>query len=381
MENFRINNPVDLHFGAGVVEKLGPLAFGYGKKALLVYGKGSVKTNGSYHQTLKSLQDAGVEVVEYDGIKSNPIIEDVDEAADLGRREGVKMVVALGGGSVIDSAKIIAITIAVSHSGWAFLDGPEKPVKAIPLLCVLTLAATGTEMNAAAVVQSDSKKKKIGYVNKLMYPKHSFLDPGFTISVPPNQTAYGIVDLIAHALEAWFGEGDASLSDRFIIAIIKEALKYGPELMKNLEDYDLRARIMYAATCALNGMTVPGKKSQDWGVHNIGHTLGVKWDLAHGATLSIVYPAWLKLHKERMPHRITELGSALFGSETVDDTIYKLEYFFKLLGSPIRLSQAGIQCSEKDKEELFEIMQLNKVNGLHHKLSEQDYRFLIEHII
>lgn len=381
MENFRINNPVDLHFGAGVVGDLGLLASGYGKKALLVYGKGSVKTNGSYHQALQSLQEAGVEVVEYDGIKANPIIEDVDAAADLGRKEGVNMVVAVGGGSVIDSAKVISITIPVSHSGWEFLDGPQKPVKALPLLCVLTLAATGTEMNAAAVVQSDTQKKKIGYVNKLMYPKHSFLDPGFTTSVPKNQTGYGIVDLIAHALEAWFGEGDASLSDRFIIAIIKEALKYGPDLMKNPEDYDLRARIMYAATCALNGMTVPGKKSQDWGVHGIGHTLGVKWDLAHGATLSIVYPAWLKLHQERIPQRIVELGSALFGSESVEDTIYKLEYFFQLVGSPVSLSQAGIKCSEKDKKELFGIMQLNKVNGLHHKLSEQDYHTLIDHII
>lgn len=378
MENFRIYNPVELHFGSGVVRKLGAIASGYGKKALLVYGKGSVKENGSYHQTLRSLLEAGIEVVEYDGIKSNPIIEDVDAAAALGRKEGVDLIIAVGGGSVIDSAKIIAITIPVGHSGWEFLDGPEKPKKALPLLSVLTLAATGTEMNAAAVVQSDARQKKIGYVHKLLYPRHSFLDPTFTCSVPASYTAYGIADLIAHTLEAWFGEGEASLSDRFIIAIIKEALKYGPALMKNLEDYELRARIMYAATCALNGMTVPGKKSQDWGVHGLGHTLGVKWDLAHGATLSIVYPAWLKLHQERIPERINELGSALFGCETVDDTIYKLEYFFKLLGCPVTLAEAGIKCSQKDKEDLFGIMKLNQVDGLHHKLSEQDYRSLID---
>ncbi|MDX9942836.1 MAG: iron-containing alcohol dehydrogenase [Bacteroidales bacterium] len=380
MENFRIYNPVELHFGAGVVKKLGSLASAYGNKALLVYGKGSVKRNGSYRETLQSLLDAGIEVVEFDGIKSNPIIEDVDAAADLGRKEGVSMIIAVGGGSVIDSAKIIALTIPVSHSGWEFLDGSEKPLKALPLIGVLTLAATGTEMNAAAVVQSDTHQKKIGYVHKLMYPRHSFLDPTYTCSVPENYTAYGIADLIAHALEAWFGEGEASLSDRFIIAIIKEALKYGPALMKDLENYALRARIMYAATCALNGMTVPGKKSQDWGVHNIGHTLGVKWDLAHGATLSIVYPAWLKLQQDRIQDRITELGSALFGCESVEDTIYKFEYFFKLIGCPITLSQAGIQCSKADKDDLHRIMQLNQVDGIHHKLNEEDYRFLIDHM-
>ncbi|MBW6497598.1 MAG: iron-containing alcohol dehydrogenase [Bacteroidales bacterium] len=378
MENFTIYNPVKLHFGQGVVKKLGAAASAYGKKALLVYGKGSVKKNGSYQQTLQSLHEAGIEVFEYDGIKSNPIIEDVDAAADLGRKHGVDLVVAVGGGSVIDSAKIIAITIPVDHSGWEFLDGGKKPKAAVPLIGVLTLAATGTEMNSVAVVQSNQHKKKIGYGHKLMFPKHSFLDPDFTRSVPANYTAYGTIDLVAHALEAWFGEGDASLSDRFVIAIIQEAMKYGPELMNDPDSYDLRARIMYAATCALNGMTMPGRKSGDWGVHDLGHTLSVKWDLAHGATLSIVYPAWLKLQKDRIPERIIELGSALFGCDSTEDTIYKFEYFFKLLGSPVRLSQAGVDASPKELDDLFEIMRHNTVNGAHHKLSEKDYRFLIE---
>jgi alcohol dehydrogenase YqhD (iron-dependent ADH family) len=380
MENFVIFNPVKLHFGAGVVKKLGTTASDYGKKALLVYGKGSVKRNGSYHQTLESLKEAGIEVVEYDGIKPNPIIEDVDQAAALGRKHQVDMIVAVGGGSVIDSAKIIAITIPVIHSGWEFLDEGKKPKHALPLICVLTLAATGTEMNAVAVVQSDTRQKKIGYGHKLMFPVHSFLDPSFTQSVPATYTSYGIVDLVAHALEAWFGAGDSSLSDRFIIAIIQEAMKYGPELMNDLENYDLRARIMYAATCALNGMTLPGKKSGDWGVHSIGHTLSIKWDMAHGASLSIVYPAWLKLHKEPAHDRINELGQALFGCNTPEDTIYKLEYFFKLLNSPVRLSEAGISLTAADTEALFEIMRINKVNGNFHKLDEKDYRFLIEHM-
>jgi len=369
-----LHNPVALHFGKGVVSGLGKAASELGKRALVVYGKGSVKSNGSYDATIKSLKKSGVDIVEYSGIKSNPIIEDVDRAAIIARQSHCDLVVAIGGGSVIDSAKVISITIPVEHTGWDFVTGAKKPDNAVPLIGVLTLAATGTEMNPVAVIQHDGLKQKIGFGNKLMYPKHSFLDPTYTISVSANYTAYGIVDLIAHSLEVWFGAGDASLSDRFIVAIIKEAMKYGPELINNLEDYSLRARIMYAATCALNGMTLPGRKSGDWGVHDIGHNISVLWDVAHGASLSIAYPAWLKLQKERIPERITALGTALFNCENASDTIYRLEHFFKLLGSPIRLSEAVNNSDKSFTDKLSDLMIRNKVNGVSHKLSEEDLR-------
>ena len=378
MENFVLYNPVKLHFGRGVVDSLGFAATTLGKKALLVYGKGSVKKNGAYHDTLESLKTAGIEVVEYDGIKSNPVIEDVDQAAALGRREGVDMVVAVGGGSVIDSAKVIAITIPASHSGWSFIDNSKSPATGLPLIAVLTLAATGTEMNQVAVVQNNSLQKKSGYRHPLMFPKHSFLDPQYTVTVPANYTAYGITDLIAHALEIWFGEGESSLSDRFIISIIQEALEYGPQLMKDLTNYDLRARIMYAATCALNGMTLPGKKTGDWGVHLIGHCLGVKWDIAHGATLSIVYPAWMHLHKDRIPERIEQLGKELFSVNTADETIIEFKKFFKSLGSPVQLSETGVKLQDEEKTHLLSIMKTNHVNGLVYKLSETDHAILAD---
>jgi alcohol dehydrogenase YqhD (iron-dependent ADH family) len=381
MENFTLYNPVKLHFGRGVLGKLKDAAAGLGKRALLVYGKGSVHTNGSYQQTLEGLQAAGIQVFEYAGIKSNPIIEDVDAAAEIGRKHKVDMIVAVGGGSVIDSAKIMAITIPVEHSGWEFVDGKKKPQSALPLIAVLTLAATGTEMNAGAVVQNDKARKKTGYSHKLLFPRHSFLDPTFTISVPASYTSYGITDLVAHTLESWFGEGDASLSDRFVLAILKETMKYGPELMKNPDSYDLRARIMYAATAALNGLTNAGRKTGDWGVHHIGHCLSVKYDIAHGASLSIVYPAWLSLQKDRIPDRITELGKSLFSVDNVEDTIYKLEYFFKLIDSPVRLSQMDIRPTEEEQADLIEIMKTNKVDGLVHKLSQDDYRFLIREML
>jgi alcohol dehydrogenase YqhD (iron-dependent ADH family) len=378
MENFVLYNPVRLHFGQGVVDSLGFAAATLGKKALLVYGKGSVKKNGAYDQTVRSLTGSGIEIIEYNGIKPNPLIEDVDQAAALGKAEGVDMIVAVGGGSVLDSAKVMAITIPADHSGWLFVEGSKKPQTALPVIGVLTLAATGTEMNGTAVVQNNALERKAGYKHRLMYPKHSFLDPAFTSSVPANYTAYGIVDLIAHALEVWFGEGDASLSDKFITSIIKEALEYGPALMNDLHNTDLRARIMYAATCALNGMTFPGKKYGDWAVHGIGHCLSVMYDTAHGATLSIAYPAWLKIHAERIPERIALLGKELFHTTTAEETIDRLTAFFSLLGSPVTLAEAGIKAGNHDKQQFLSVMNKNKVDGLVYKLSAEDHHTLFE---
>jgi len=377
MENFVIYNPVKLHFGNGVTGKLGNIAASFGKKAMLVYGKGSVKTNGSYDQAVNSLRSADMDIIEYAGIRPNPVVEDVDEAAQLGRKEGVDMVVAVGGGSVLDSAKYIALTIPVNHSCWDFVVGDKKPREALPMMGVLTLAATGSEMNAVAVVQNNNEKKKMGYGHPLMFPKHSFLDPGFTCSVPKTHTAYGIVDLIAHALEGWFGDGDASLTDKFIVSIIREAMEYGPKLMKDLTSYTLRAKIMYAATMALNGMTAQGKRSGDWGTHTIGHSMSVLWDIPHGASLSIAFPAWLSLQKKRIPNRIRTLGSAVFDVHNAEDTIDELKGFFEQLGSPVRLAQAGITTDEKAQEDLLEVMRINKVSGLHHKLSHEDHQYLV----
>jgi alcohol dehydrogenase YqhD (iron-dependent ADH family) len=379
MENFIMYNPVKLHFGKGVVETIGEVTSLYGKKVLLVYGKGSVLKNGSYDDVKKNLDSQGLEIVEFNGIKSNPMVEDVDKAAKLGKENNVDVVVAIGGGSVIDSAKIIAIALKYDGPAWDFYEDKAKPSDAAPLIAVLTLAATGTEMNPVAVLQHNCQQRKAGFGNPLMYPKHSFLDPTYTMSVPRDYTAYGIVDLIAHALENWFGKGESTLTDRFIVSIIKEAMVKGPELLEDLKNYDLRASIMFAATCALNGMTGWGRKGGDWAVHEIGHCLSVAYDIPHGATLSIVYPAWLKLQKDRIPDRINELGTALFGTSDVDDAIYKLEYLFKVLDSPITLKEINLDTRKNGvHDRLLGVMQKNKVNGQVHKLTEADYPKLLE---
>jgi alcohol dehydrogenase YqhD (iron-dependent ADH family) len=379
MENFIAHNPVMLYFGKGVVEQLEEAVSPSGRRALLVYGKGSVLKNGSYHDTLRQLEKAGITVVEFNGIKPNPVVDDVEAAARLGRKEQVDMVVAVGGGSVIDSAKIIGLCIANDLAAWDIMTGKAVPERTLPLFAILTLAATGTEMNPVSVLQNHTTGQKIGFRNPLMFPKASFLDPAYTESVPASYTAYGIVDLVAHAMEAWFGGEDAPLSDRFVVAIIKEALDIGPLLMNDLRNFEYRSRIMWAATNALNGMTIHGRGSGDWGVHALGHTLSYLFDTAHGATLSIMYPAWLTLQSNRIPERILELGGELFGALTVEDTIAGLTQFFSSLGSPVKASEAGIK--KESMQEIIDLMNRNRVTGVYHRLNEADRARITELIL
>ncbi len=287
------------------------------------------------------------------------------------------MIVAVGGGSVIDSAKITSICIADKVKAWDVMTGKKEPVGSIPLIAVLTLAATGTEMNQIAVIQNPETKEKIGFKNELMFPVHSFLDPAYTITVPPDHTGYGIADLIAHALEAFYGSGDASLSDKFVQAIIKEAMEYGPSLLNDLQNYDLRAKVMWAATNALNGLTSFGRKvGGDWGVHALGHTLSFLYDTPHGATLTIAYPAWLKLMKERIPDRIIKMGKLLFNTNDPDAAILKLESFFSETGNPVRLEEVGIEKTEFTR--ILELMNRNNASGAVHKLNNEDRKTILE---
>lgn len=376
IENFTAYNPTRLHFGVGCVNKLADSVNKFGKKALLIYGKGSVKKYGYYDKVVDQLKNNGIEIVEYSGIKPNPVIEDVNNASDLGKAEGIDVIVALGGGSVVDSAKIISLSIGSGYDGWDIMKRKVNPTKSVPLLCVLTLAATGTEMNAAAVVQNHETGEKLGFVNELIFPKESFLDPSYTLTVPADYTAYGIVDLIAHALEAYFGEGEPSLTDRITFDIIKDAMHWGPQLMENLDNVELRSNIMLDATLALNGITQYGKKSGDWGVHSIGHELSLLYDLPHGATLSIAYIAWLKIQSPRIAERIIKLGNNIFGVDTIEETIEGFSTFFQQLESPVKLSESNIGIDQK--QIIIDQMRRNSVSGMHHTLSNEDYTVLVD---
>jgi alcohol dehydrogenase YqhD (iron-dependent ADH family) len=251
-----------------------------------------------------------------------------------------------------------------------------EPKSKIPVISILTLAATGSEMNGAAVLQNHGTKEKIGLVHELNYPEHSFLDPQFTYSVPKDYTAYGVADLMVHTFESFFGGGKASLSDRFTEAICKEAMVYGPLAMEHPANYEYRANIMWAATNALNGLTAYGKTIGDWGTHGLGHILSFLYDTPHGATLTIASLAWMKLQKERIPHRIAKLGEQLFGTTTPDESIEKLSEFFQSIGCPVNLND--INVDKNKKEEIVDLMNKNKVNGFVHKLTNEDREQIVE---
>lgn len=376
MENFTYKVPTKLIFGKESQEQLHKELIKNGTKFLLLYGKGSIKNNGIYNDIVNQVNLSGKSFIEYSGIKSNPVVKDVDNAATLARQEGVDAIIAVGGGSVIDSAKILSLCIIENHNAWDIMTYTAKPKQAVPVFAVLTLAATGTEMNPFAVLQNPETKQKIGYGNPLIYPKVSVLNPEYTYSVPKNYTAYGIVDLIAHALEAYFGAGNAPLSDKYISAIIEDAIEYGPKLINNLSNYEYRAEIMFAATCALDGRTALGKVSGDWGVHGIGHILSFLYDMPHGASLSIAYPAWMKYFKNQYSDKIKNIGKRLFNIEDIDKTIAEFEAFFQLIGSPISLNETNISIDKKG--EIVSLMKQTKVSGYNQKITNDDYEKIVE---
>lgn len=375
MNNFTAFIPTRLYFGKGVINSLPEHLSSFGKNVLIVYGKGSIKKNGIYTEIISQLKKAGKNISDFEGIKTNPLVSDVEKAVTLGIKNHVDFVIAAGGGSVIDSAKIIALCIPGNSNPWKVMKYQEKAIKALPLVTVLTLAATGTEMNQYAVLQNEKTKEKTGFGSPLVYPAISYCDPCYTISVSKKYTAYGIADIIAHSLEGYFGEGEAVLSDRFVVSIIREMAEAGPLLLNDLNNYELRARIMWASTCALNGMTFYGRKSGDWGVHDMGHVLSLLYDMPHGATLSVVYPAWMKYHSEKLSKRIQWLGKEVFGTKTVKQSIDAFEKLFIKLQCPVRVQHAGIEISKKN--EIVSQMIQNKVSGMVIKLDDKAVKEIV----
>ncbi|MDA9554835.1 iron-containing alcohol dehydrogenase [Pelobium sp.] len=383
MENFQYYNPTKILFGKDVVDQLCNEISVYGKKALIIIGQGSVKKSGLYARVLSLMNICGLEHVTFEGVKSNPVYQDADEAVELAKEHKVDVIIAIGGGSVIDTAKAVAMGFYANHSVWDFyLQKVPRPTQALPLINILTLAATGTEMNSATVLQDTVTGMKKGYSAPCLFPKVSFLDPSFTLSVPLNYTAYGIADLISHSLEQFFGKGDSPLADLYTASVIKLAIEYGAKLMKDPENFEYRSQIMWLATNALNGTLKAGKNSGEWGVHGLEHTLSVLYDIPHGAGLSIVYPAWLKQHQPQINAKLAFLAKHVFDINNTDETaaansfIDKLEDFFKEIETPIRLKEANISPADKDK--IIDNFKLNKVTGSVYALGEKEYEAILD---
>lgn len=378
MENFSVYNPTRLQFGRNCAAAIGSDAAALGQKALIIIGKGSVKHNGVLQQVVDSLEQAGVQHQLFEGIKSNPEYQDADAAVAAARSFGAQMVIAVGGGSVIDTAKAVVAGFYHAGSVWDFYSGKGiKPEKALPLLVVLTLAATGTEMNRFTVLQDTANRHKRGWGNELLYPQLSYLDPVYTFSVPANYTAYGIADLMAHTFELFFSTDDAPLSDHLATDIIKLAMEYGPKVIAEPENYDARANILWLSTVALNGSLNAGKRTGDFGVHAFEHVLSVLYDIAHGAGLSIIYPAWMRHFYPQIATKIDFMAERVLGAgHSGHDFIQALEDFYDRIGTPKRLSQAGITTSEHPL--ILDTLLANKVKGSYFDMQEADYRALLE---
>jgi len=347
MNNFEFYNPVKILFGEGQIENISKEIAPY-NTILLTYGGGSIKRNGVYEKVMSALQ--GKTIIEFGGIEPNPRYETLIKAVELARQMNVDFILAVGGGSVIDGSKFIAAAIPFNDEPWNIVAKGIKVEKAIPLGTVLTLPATGSEMNAGAVISRVETKEKFAFGSPAVFPKFSVLDPTVTYSLPERQVVNGIVDAFAHVLEQYLTYPvNAHIQDRFAEGILKTLIEVGPKTLKNSNDYELRANFMWSCTMALNGLIATGVPT-DWATHMIGHELTALFGLDHAVTLAIVYPALLKIVFEEKKEKLRQYAIRVW--EFPDEEIAALkaidrtEQFFRELGIKTRLPEHGISFED-----------------------------------
>jgi alcohol dehydrogenase YqhD (iron-dependent ADH family) len=354
MQNFVFHNPTKILFGKGTIPAIGPETVTFGTKVLLVYGEGSIKRNGIYQQVTDSLRKAGAEVVEHPGVQSNPVLSHVQEGITLAKKQKCQVVCAIGGGSVIDEAKAICAGAAVDHDVWKFFTGKKSVTSPLPLTTVLTLAASGSEMNSGMVITNDETRQKFGFANKKLYPQTSILDPEATFSVPADYTAYGAVDAIAHVLEYYFTTQDPAtpVQDRFMEGLIINAMESCDRVLADLGSYQGRADLMWTATLALNGLTAAGLGKVGFPMHLIEHSLSALYNVPHGAGLSAIIPGWMRYQCQRTPERFSRFTERVFDvrsgspAERGAQGITALEAWFQKINSPTSL--AALNIPEQD---------------------------------
>ena len=342
MENFIFQNPTKLIFGKGMIAQLAK-EIPAGKRVMVTFGGGSVKKNGVYDQVKEALK--AFEVVEFWGIESNPKVETLREAIKLGKEKQVDFLLAVGGGSVIDGTKLIAAGLLYDGDAWDLvLKGVSK--HAVPLATVLTLPATGSEMNNGAVISRKETAEKFAFYS--FNPVFSILDPTVTFTLPKWQVACGIADTVVHVMEQYMTRpGQSRLMDRWAEGVIQSLVEIAPSIMENQEDYDKMADFMLCATMGLNHFIAMGV-CEDWATHMIGHELTALHGLTHGATLAIVLPGLWRTLKQKKMAKLVQLGERVWGiqdgsdEERADRTIEKTEAFFRSLGLPTRLGDAQI---------------------------------------
>ena len=345
MNNFEFQNPTKVVFGKGSIAKLSELMY-KGEKIMMTYGGGSIKKNGVYDQVMKALE--GFSVIEFGGIEPNPDYDTLMKAVEICRKEGVGMLLAVGGGSVIDGTKLIAAAVDFKGDPWndILVKGAE-PGEVLPLASVLTMPATGSEMNCNAVISRRATKEKFAMGHPKYYPVFSILDPEVVYSIPKKQRANGLTDSFIHVFEQYLTDDiNAKIQDRWAEGVFKTIVEIAPDVMADKPSYDACANYMWSATCALNFFICPGV-NQDWSTHMIGHELTALCGLDHGVTLAIVLPGTMSVMREAKMKKLEMFcknvwGVDAKGDEAVNVAIQKSESFFNSLGIKTRLSDYGI---------------------------------------
>ncbi len=358
--NFEFYNPTRLVFGAGKLSQLGEITAQYGKKALIVTGGGSVKKNGVFDRAVTSLKTAGIDYAECSGVEPNPRITSVARGAETARAEKCDVIIAIGGGSTMDASKVIAAAVLYDGNPWNLIaHGQENwviPTQALPVITVPTLAATGSEMNCGAVISNDETKVKSFVQAECLYPKVAIVDPELTTTVPKDQTAYGVCDIITHVTEGYFtGIDGTPIQDRWAEGIIINAIEYGRKAVADGQDIEARTQVQWASIVALNGWVQAGVNMMP-PVHMIEHALSAHHNITHGAGLAIINPAYMRFIARTRPERLAQFATRIFGILTAGkdemtvamEGIDAYEAFLKSIGCPTRLSEVGID------DELFE---------------------------
>lgn len=354
MNKFDFYNPTKLIFGQGTLQALQTEVPKYGKNVLLMYGGGSIKRSGLYDKVLAELEAVGASVTELSGVEPNPRLSTVHKGVALCREHNIELILAVGGGSVLDCAKAVAVGAKYEGDMWDFVERKAAPQGALPLGTVLTMAATGSEMNNGSVISNEVTKEKMGWGSVYAYPAFSILDPENTFSLPRDQTVYGMVDIMSHVLEHYFHtQGNTPVQDGFCETLLRTVIETAPKLIEDLNNYELRETIMYCGTMALNGMVSMGFAG-DWATHNIEHAVSAVYDIPHGGGLAILFPQWMKYNLSSNPARFRQLAVNVFGidpagksdEETGLEGIEALRRFWDSIGAPKTLGDYNIDDSE-----------------------------------
>ena len=351
MKSFIYDIPTKVYFGKGQIENLGIEVKNYGTRALLVYGGGSIKKSGLYDSVIKLLNAQNVTVFELSGVEPNPEIDTVRRGVKICKENGVDVVLAVGGGSVIDCAKWVAAGAKVDFDAWDFYSKSAPVEVALPIVSVLTLSATGSEMDACGVVTNPQTKEKVGKLAQPLYPKVSFLDPTLTYTVDRYQTACGSADILSHVMETYFSKDeDLFMLDAIMEGIMKTVVKYAPIALENPCDYEARANLMWASSWAINGFVLGGKVKA-WSCHPLEHQLTAYYGITHGLGLAILTPRWMKYClDDTTVDKYVSFGVNVFG---IDKNLPKFEianksiemlsdFLYKTLGLDDSFAKVGI---------------------------------------